>query len=476
MERPLDNLSALIHAGESETVEFKESWDDDSALKSLAAFANTRGGTLLIGVDDAGRAVGWMRGNKDLQNLATKIVTALNVHPTAMREEAVDHALVLVIEMPYAPPVSYKRRYYWRVGNTTREVPPDQLGQFLVESKGGTWDTLIGARNSSLEEIDSETVNRFVRRAVAEGRFSRESLDDMPEMTLERLGLVAEGTLRNGALLLFGKDPQKHFINLLVRVQRFKTDIDIIDDKWVSGNLFQQYDETLIILKQYISVRYITREIEREDVWEYPIRALGEALINALTHRDYFKAERFILIKVFDDHIWMFSPGGLPEGITIDDLKKPHAPHARNPLIAKVFYRAGYVEESGTGTTRMIQQMKDAELPEPEFKEEMGGFSVYLYKDIYTEEILRKMGLNERQITAVLYVKERGQITNEEYQEIAHISKPTATRELSTLVKMDLLLRRGITGRGTSYVLKKGSQRDQRVHKGLTKGSNNGND
>ena len=73
-----------------------------------------------------------------------------------------------------------------------------------------------------------------------------------------------------------------------------------------------------------------------------------------------------------------------------------------------------------------------------------------------------------------MYVKEGGKITNDEYQEIAHISKSTATRELSTLVKMDLLLRRGITGRGTFYVLKKDSQRDQMVHKGLTKGTNNG--
>lgn len=190
----------------------------------------------------------------------------------------------------------------------------------------------------------------------------------------------------------------------------------------------------------------------REDVWEYPTRAIGEALINALTHRDYFEAERFIFIKVFDDHIWIFSPRSLPGGITIDDLKKPHAPHARNPLIAKVFYRAGYVEESGTGTTRMIQQMKEANLPEPEFKEEMGGFSVYLYKDIFTKETLQNMGLNERQITAVMYVKSENSISRTQYQEICKTSKRTAVRDLSQLVAEEVFKQVG-AGKSIKYVL-----------------------
>ena len=114
-------------------------------------------------------------------------------------------------------------------------------------------------------------------------------------------------------------------------------------------------------------------------------------------------------------------------------------------------------------------------LLEPEFDEEMDGFSAILYKDTVTEKMLRNEGLNERQITALMHVKEGGKITNDEYQEIAHISKSTATRELSTLVKMDLLLRRGITGRGTFYVLKD-SQMAQMAHKWLTKGTNNGHD
>ena len=96
-------------------------------------------------------------------------------------------------------------------------------------------------------------------------------------------------------------------------------------------------------------------------------------------------------------------------------------------MIAKVFYLAGYIEQYGSGTVRMVEWMKEEGLPEPEYKEEMGGFSVYFYKDIYTEENLRKMELNERQIKAVMYVKEKGKITNKEYQKICDTSERTAT-------------------------------------------------
>jgi len=109
-------------------------------------------------------------------------------------------------------------------------------------------------------------------------------------------------------------------------------------------------------------------------------------------------------------------------------------------------------------------------LPEPEYKEEQGGFSVWFYKDVYTEENLRRMGLNERQIKAVMYVKLKGTISNSEYIKIAGISKSTATRDLTSLIKKGILEKSGTTGKGTIYRLKD-SQRVQTAHKRLTKGS-----
>jgi len=169
------------------------------------------------------------------------------------------------------------------------------------------------------------------------------------------------------------------------------------------------------------------------------------------------------LIKVYDDRIWISNPGGLPEGITVDELRMPHKSYVRNPLIARVFYLAGYIEHYGSGTVRMMEWMKEASLPEPDFKEEMAGFSVYFHKDIYTESNLIDMGLNERQIRAITYVKEKRKISNKEYQELVNTTKKTASRDMMDLVEKEILEQIGTIGKGTYYILRghKGDIKDE---------------
>jgi ATP-dependent DNA helicase RecG len=406
-------LKKLLGSGETECIEFKET-SSESIYKTISAFANTSGGTIILGIDDKGNVKGVETSTEFLENLTNKIVDMLSIYPDIKTIE-IDKKRVIILKI-HRPgyPVSYKGHYYERVGNTTRKMSPQRLRAFMLNNL--PWDSITG--DFSFDEIDSETVNLFVRHAVAKKRLADISLNEEPKTVLKKLGFLLENKLTNGAILLFGKNPQKHFINLCVRIGRFKSETTIIDDKWAKGNLFQQFEETLNIIKQHISVRYEIKGIQREDIWDYPIEALREALLNALTHRDYFNIANFILIKVYEDRIWIFNPGGLPEGITIEELKKPHSSFLRNPLIAKVFYLAGYIEQYGSGTMRMVEWMKQAGLPEPEYKEEMRGFSVYFYKDIYTEENLRKMGLNERQIKVIMFVKEKGKITNREYREV----------------------------------------------------------
>jgi len=164
--------------------------------------------------------------------------------------------------------------------------------------------------------------------------------------------------------------------------------------------------------------------------------------------------------------------GKLPPEVPVEKLKTNHLSKPRNTLLAEIFYFAGLIESWGRGTIKIVDNCLKQGLPEPDFIEEYGVMKVVFYKDRFTDECLEKLGLNERQIKAVMYVKEKGKITNKEYQQIAGVSKPTATRELTTLVDMGLFQQQGITGKGTFYELKKGSQRAQTTHKGLTKGSN----
>lgn len=441
-------LKKFLNTGETETIEFKEIIND-SFFKTLSAFANAKGGTIILGTDKRGGIKGIDQSSRFLEDLTNRIVNKLSLYPDIETIDFKGRRVIAVKVARSSYPVSYEGRYYERVGNTTREINPEKLRILLMS--GNPWDSITG--DFLVSEIEPETVRRFIQLAVDKNRLTNISLNESPEVVLKKLDLITDGKLTNGAVLLFSENPQKHFVNLCVRIGRFKTETVIIDDKWIKGNLFQQFEETLNILKQFISVRYEIKGIQREDIWDYPIPALREAVLNALIHRDYFNIANFILIKVYDDHIWISNPGGLPEGITIDELKKPHKSYVRNPLIAKTFYLAGFIEQYGSGTVRMTEWMKEAGLPEPEFKEEMGGFSVYFYRDIYTEENLKKIGLNERQVKAVMYVKEKGKITNRAYREIFGITDRMALIDLSDLCTKKIFERIGKTGRKTGYVL-----------------------
>lgn len=443
-----DELKNILTSGETETIEFKES-PTKAFYKTISAFANVRGGMILLGIDRKGNITGVDSSSEFLTDLTNRVVHKLSIYPDIEIVD-IDKKRVIAVKVTHPGyPVSYEGRYYERVGNTTREMSSQKLRAFMLSSL--PWDSITG--DFSFDEINPDTVYLFVRQAVAKKRLSDLSLDESPETVLKKLELISDGKLTNGAVLLFGKNPQKYFINHCVRIGRFKTETTIIDDKWARGNLFNQFEETLNVLKQHIAVRYEIKDFQREDIWDYPIPALREAVLNALIHRDYFNVAVFTLIKVYDDHIWFTNHGGLPEGIALEQLTKPHKSHPRNPLIAKAFYLAGYIEHYGSGTVRMVEWMKEAGLPEPEYKEEQGGFSVYFYKDIYTEENLRKMDLNERQIKAVMLVKEKGKITNKEYKGIFEISKPTATRDLTELVERNIFIITGSGKRSLNYTL-----------------------
>lgn len=144
----------------------------------------------------------------------------------------------------------------------------------------------------------------------------------------------------------------------------------------------------------------------------------------------------------------MWNPGSLPEELTVEQLKQEHSSYPRNKNIAGVFFKAGYVEAWGRGINDIIKSCKDAGLPEPIIEENQGGLSVVFLKNIYTEEYLRTLDINERQVKAILYIKENGKITNASYQEINNIGKTLATEELSKLVNKELIQQTGTKGRG----------------------------
>lgn len=443
------NLDIVLKSGESTTIEFKERFNN-SVFKTLSAFLNTEGGTVYIGISNKMEAVGVEFTNEDVETITNRIVHKLGIHPK-IKLAVVKGKRIMEITVSKSPlPVAYESRYYKRVGNTTREMLGDELKTFFL--KGTNWDAITG--DYTIDEIDEESVRKFIKLAIKSGRLRAVDESEDIKTVLKRLKLIPNGKLTNGAILLFGKDPQKYFINAVVRVGRLKDESTIIGDRLIAGNLFRQVEEVEEAIKGFINVRYeIKDELVRKNIWDYPLDAIREALLNALIHRDYFKFNVQTQIKIFEGYIWFFNIGGLPEGITIELLKGPHSSVPRNPLIAHIFYLAGFIEEYGSGIRRMTESLSGAGLPYPEFKEEFAGFSLYMRKDKYSNERLREMGLNERQIRAVMYVKEEGKITNKVYRNITGLSDEGARIDLTELIDRGLLQRKN-KGRGAHYVLK----------------------
>jgi len=175
-------------------------------------------------------------------------------------------------------------------------------------------------------------------------------------------------------------------------------------------------------------------------------------LLNALVHRNYMGAP--IQIRVYDDKFSIWNEGILPDGLTLDALKRSHSSRPRNPIIADVCFRGGYIDAWGRGTIRIIDTCRQADLPEPEMKELGGGFIITLFKDNITPEQLTKLGLNDRQIKAVNFVKDKGKITNREYQELNECSRNTASNDLVDMVRKNILVGSDIKGAGAFYQLK----------------------
>lgn len=300
-----------------------------------------------------------------------------------------------------------------------------------------------------------------MRLAKSAGRLPAADEHEPVAAILTRLGLMTGDQLTNGAFLLFGKKQDTYLSDAVLRIGRFKDGATIIGDRWIDGNLFHQLSDGEEALRNFINVRYeISGETpERKEHWDYPLPALREAIMNALVHRDYFRKNEQIMIKIYDDEIWFHNPGSLPKGLSIEQLKAQPQSIPRNPLIARIFYLAGYIERYGSGIQRILTSFADAGLPEPEFRTDGWSLSLTMRKDLFTEEYLAQLGLNERQVKAVMYVKKNGRITNKEFIALTpqKVTGKTASRDLKGLCDFGILAQIGTTGKGTYYILSSAS-------------------
>jgi ATP-dependent DNA helicase RecG len=262
-------------------------------------------------------------------------------------------------------------------------------------------------------------------------------------------------------LLLFAEDVER-FIHSQVTVVRYAG--REMSDQFVREDIRDTLPEQVRRVESAVLVNLRTgariASLQREERLEYPLKAVREAIVNAVAHRDYSLRGDDIRISIFTDRVEFHSPGRLPGHVTVQNIVEER--FSRNQVLVQVLSDMGFVERLGYGIDRMIKLMADDGLPLPQFREMANGFVVTLHGP--GEEFVsqpasqlrewRLLGLNERQIAALEYLGENGRITNREYQALSsEVSSETIRRDLADLVSRGLLLKIG-KKRATYYIFK----------------------
>jgi ATP-dependent DNA helicase RecG len=364
-------LQNIIEQGKSETVEFKTTFNNE-ALITINAFANTKGGTLLIGVADNGEIKGVNINKESIPNWLNEVKT--KTEPSIIPDIDTiisNHKTVVVIKVHEHPikPLAFRGRYYKRLKKSNHQLSVAEISDCYLKSTQTSWDA-FPASNKSFNDLDEEKIIKFIARVNKTGRFH---LSNKPSDALIKLRMLQGNQPTNAAMILFSKE------NLMynLHIGRFKSPSVIISDKLINGNLFDVLDEAMQEIISHVKFAFeITGEsTQRNEIPEYPLEALRELLLNSIVHRDYQNPSD-IQIRIFDNHIAFYNPGGLFGNISIEDLKTDHYnASTRNKQIAEALYLTKDIEKYGSGFIRIRKAIKEYPTMEFQFSSTQQGFT-----------------------------------------------------------------------------------------------------
>lgn len=434
---------------ENQNIEWKSEWRDDF-LKWICGFANAQGGRIYIGVDDTGNVSGIKNAKELLEILPNKILDILGIISQVNLLVEGEKEYIEIIVEPYSFPVNFRGQYYFRSRSTKQELKGNNLNKFLLGKIGKRWDG-VEIPNVSWSDLKAESVQRFRNKAYKSRRVDEDILNDNLEVLLEDLQLIENGFLKRAAVLLFHSDPEKYVPGAFIKIGYFKSDDDLAFQDVVQGSIMEQIEKAEELLRTKYFVYTIEYEgISRTEKPPFPEKAIREALLNAIAHKDYSDPNP-IQISVYADHIIFWNPGQLPENWTVETLKAKHASKPFNPFIANALFRCGDIEAWGRGTLKMIHEaIINKSLP-PDFNTTSNEFTTTFFKDVKTA--FKSKGLNPDLAPIIDFVIINGKITNSDIQKILGIGKRAASRILVEL-QSDFLVQIGVVGKGTYYIAK----------------------
>jgi ATP-dependent DNA helicase RecG len=391
---PSMDIETILRSHEGKTIEFKRDLSaTDGIVRTIAAFANSAGGTLVIGVEDrTRRVVGLTDPLAKEEQLASLI--ADRIEPRLVPDLAIvswRRQQLLVVTVQLSPTRPHWARagkrapaVYVRLGSTNRDADPQLIAQLNRESRGESFDE-SPLPDLSIDDLDLAAVNQ-----AFEGRRR------ISKKELRTLGLVAEHQGRVvptvAGTVLFGRNRAKALPDVWIQAGRFAGSdrTDIIDSARFDGLPLIELDRVMQFVERHSNNSIVIGGLQRTERREYPLRAVREALLNAVAHADYSQLGAPIRVSVFADRLEVESPGVMPFGLTIDDVRSGVS-RLRNRAVARVLNELGFVEQWGSGIPRMIAACREAGLPDPEFVEVAGRLRVVL-RSSKVEEAQRDAG------------------------------------------------------------------------------------
>ncbi len=328
----------------------------------------------------------------------------------------------------------------------------DELGVLKVPP----FDT-SACDSATLRHLSRKRIDWFLEAARRERGFPLKP-NTATKALLTHLNLLDGSRPTNAAVVLFGSDPQKFHRpaeTKCVHCHGTNYRRPFASQQIYGGDLFEQVDQARDFVLSKINRSVGTRAggSTAPATYELPPDAVGEAIVNAVAHRDY-NSNGSVEIRLFPDRLEIWNPGSLPGNLTPESLREDHPSLPNNPLIAETLYLARYIEKAGSGTQAMIELCRGAGLPEPDFEQRPGSFVTTLWRDWLTDEVLAGYDLDPRMLAAIQTLKSSPKLTSADYQSVAGVPPKTASRDLKRLVEKGLLVKHG-ERRGTYYTFKR---------------------
>lgn len=427
---------------ESEIVELKSEVVGD-ICKEIIAFANTKGGTVYIGVEDNGNVVGVDHSDRVILQLNNMVRDSIKpdvtmfVHYETLEFDG-KHIVAATVQKGTDRPYYLGSKglkpsgVYVRNGTSADPATDTAIRRMIKETDGDSFE----ARRSLEQNLTFQAAEiQFLKRNVS-----------FDSTKMQTLGMVSQdGIYSNTALLL--SDQCSHTIKAATFTGTDK--ITFQDRREFGGSLFQQMEEMYAYLDMRNQTKATFEGLYRTDVRDYPEEALREALLNSLVHRDYsFGAST--LVSVYDDRIEFVSVGGLPSGIALEDIMLGLSV-CRNPKLAAIFYRLELIEAYGTGMPKIVKAYAGTDL-EPKVEVTNNAFKITLpNRNVSTGTNTVTSGKPKNNEDCILdFIDATGYIVRNDAEKLLDVSQATANRILKRMVSDGLIYQDG-NGKKTKY-------------------------